>query len=73
MPVAAGPGGPRRAVHRGLPPPAALLDAGVVRQVHLHSNHSPRCRSGIAALHGRFPRGDEAIVWTSAMINLFGD
>lgn len=39
--LAAGPGGPRGAVYRGLPPPAALLDAGVVRQIHLHSYHSP--------------------------------
>lgn len=39
--LAAGPGGPRGAVYRGLPPPAALLDARVVRQIHLHPYHSP--------------------------------
>ena len=51
--LATGPGGPRGAVHRGLPPPAALLDARVVRQIHLHPYHSPWCWSGVAALRGR--------------------
>lgn len=41
MSLAAGPGGPRGAVYRGLPSPGALLDARMVRQVHLHSYHSP--------------------------------
>lgn len=41
VPLAAGPGRPRSAVYRGLPPAAALLDARVVRQVHLHPDHSP--------------------------------
>ncbi len=39
--LAAGSGGPRGALHRRLPPPAALLDARVVRQIYLHSYHSP--------------------------------
>lgn len=51
--LAGGPRGPRGAVHGGLPPPAALLDAGVVRQIHLHPYHSPWCQSGIAALHSK--------------------
>lgn len=38
--LAAGPGGPWGAVYRGLPSPTALLDARVVRQIHLHSYHS---------------------------------
>lgn len=41
VPLAVGPRGPRGAVYRGLPPPAALLDARVVRQIHLHPYHSP--------------------------------
>lgn len=53
MSLAAGPGGPWGAVYRGLPPPAALLDARVVRQIHLHPYHSPWCWSGVAALHSR--------------------
>lgn len=51
--LAAGPGGRWCVVYRGLPPPAALLDARVVREIHLHSYHSPWCRSSIDALHGR--------------------
>lgn len=51
--LAAGPGGPWGAVYRRLPPPVALLDARVVRQIHLHPYHSPWCWSSIAALHGR--------------------
>lgn len=39
--LAAGPCGHRGAVYRGLPPPAALLDARVVRQIHLQPYHSP--------------------------------
>lgn len=41
VPLAVGPCGLRGAVYRGLPPPAALLDARVVRQIHLHPYHSP--------------------------------
>lgn len=51
--LAAGPGGPWGAVYGGLPSPAALLDARVVRQIHLHSYHSSWCWSGIAALHSK--------------------
>lgn len=40
VPLAAGPGGPWGAVYGGLPSPAALLVARVVREVHLHSYHS---------------------------------
>lgn len=61
--LAAGPGGPRGAVYRGLPPPAALLDARVVCQIHLHSYHSPWCRSGIAALHGNNWFVDQINLW----------
>ena len=41
MSLAAGPDGPWGAVYRGLPPPGALLDARVVRQIHLQPYHSP--------------------------------
>lgn len=51
--LAACPCGLRCVVYRGLPPLAALLDARMVRQVHLHPYHSPWCQSGVAALHGR--------------------
>lgn len=40
MSLADGPGGPRGAMYRGLSPPAALLDARVVREIHLHPYHS---------------------------------
>lgn len=39
--LADGPGGPRGALYRGLPPPAALLDARMVCEIHLHPYHSP--------------------------------
>lgn len=43
LPLAACPGGHWGAVYWGLPSPAALLDARVVRQIHLHSHHGSRC------------------------------
>lgn len=54
VPLASGPGGPRGAVLWGLPSPAALLVARVVRQIHLHSHHGPWCWCGASSLHGRW-------------------
>ena len=52
VPLAPGCGGAGRAVHWGLPPAAALLAAGVVRQVHLHPHHSAGCPGGSSPQHG---------------------
>lgn len=51
--MADSPCGPWRGLYSGLSPPAALLDARVVREIHLHPYHSSWCRSGVATLHGR--------------------
>lgn len=56
MSLAAGPCRLRGALYRRLPPSPALLDARMVRQVHLHPYHSPRCRGGVAALHGLYQK-----------------
>lgn len=41
LPLAGGVGWPWGAVYRGLASSAAVLDARVVCQIHLHSYHSP--------------------------------
>ena len=43
---------PWGAAHWGLPPSLAVLDARMVRQIHLHPHYSARCRSGVVAIHG---------------------
>lgn len=49
--VACGSGEPGGAVYRGFPPAAALLDARVVCEGHLHPDHRQRGRSGAAPIH----------------------